>query len=281
MKNNTQKTKMRFAQTLLIAAVMVGASTVAFQGLTQVVMAAENNRVTVLPTTYPTSVSSPAAVPESGVPDGYTKPTYTVVTNSLEFYQKNKPTANDISQEEAAEFGVQALWSVYGLDLNGKTVEMGYRPAEGSTRAKWVGDYWVDGQKGPDHPLYTFTVDAVTGEVNSVFYARILKEKVDLGYDAKLAKEPTAIEAIAQKYAEDLNVTGGRVKSSTIGSQGYSMNDPTVNFRIVGENGKLAIIGLSRYDNALLAVTYHEGVVEADAAIAQIEQNIAKAENGK
>jgi len=276
MNQKTEKRKSGIFKTLLIAAIMVATVTGAFYGTTQVAAAAENNKVTTLPTAYPISVSTPATPEQAQAPEGYVKPAYTIVDNSLEYYRDKKPTANDISKEEAAEVGVQALWSVFGLDLNGKTIEMGYEPAQDMVRAKWSGEYWIDGQSGPDHPMYRFTVDAITGEIYGVGFGRILNVNANLGYDAELSKNPAAAEAIAKKYAEELNAVGGPVKSSTIGSQGYSGNDPVVNFRIVGENGRLAVIQISRYDNALLSIAYHDYVIEEDAVIKQIEREAAE-----
>lgn len=262
MRHETKKRKNGTLKTMLAAALMVGAVSGIFYGGVQVAATAENTKTTTLPTSYPMSINSSSTPEQVKIPDGYVKPDYTVADNSLEYYRNTKPTANDISRDKAAEIGVQALWSAFELDLNGKTIEMGYDPAEGITRAKWSGEYWIDGQKGPDHEVYTFTVDAVTGEICQVVYGRILDVNADLGYDAQLAKNPSDIEAIAQKFAEKLGVVGGAVKSTTIHAQGYSYNDPNVSFRIVGENGQLATIGLSRYDNALLSVSYNCDVIE-------------------
>lgn len=278
MKHEIGKRKNGAAKTFLAAVLMVGAVTAIFHGMTQVAVAAENSKVTTLPTVYPVSTRTTTTPGQIKERDGYVKPNYSIVNNSLESYRNSKPTANDISRDKAAEIGAKALWSVFDLDLTGKTIEMGYDAAHDTVRAKWSGEYWVDGKKGPEHPLYSFTIDAITGEVYAVGYGRIIDAKVDLGYDAKLAKNPSEMEDIAKQYAEKLNVVGGAIKSATIAAQGYSYNDPTVNFRIVGENGQLSIIELSRYDKALLAVSYNGDVVEQDATIKQLEKELAEME---
>lgn len=276
MKNEIEKRKNGAGKTFLAAVLMLGAVTGIFQGMTQVTVSAESSKVTTLPTNYLASAGTSTTAQQTKKQDGYVKPNYTVVNNDLESYRNSKPTANDISRDKAAEIGAKALWSVFNLDLNGKTIEMGYNAAHDTVRAKWSGEFWVDGKKGPEHPVYGFTVDAITGEVCAASYGRIIDAKVDLSYDAKLANAPTAMENTAKQYAEKLNVVGGAVKSSTIDSQGYSYNDPTVSFDIVGENGQLAIIQLSRYDKALLAVIYNGYVVEENATSKQIEKEIEK-----
>lgn len=276
MEYKNEKRKNGAGKTFLAAILMLGAVTGIFQGLTQVAVAAESSKVTTLATNYPVSSNTAATPAQSKNQDGYVKPNYTVVNNDLESYRNSKPTANDISRDKAAEIGAKALWSVFKLNLNGKTIEMGYNAAHDTIRAKWSGEFWVDGKKGPEHPVYIFTIDAITGEVYTAGYGRIISAKVNLGYDANLAKNPTEMENIAKQYAEKLNVVGGAVKSSTIASQGYSYNDPTVNFRIVGENGQLAIIQLSRYDKALLDVCYNGDVLEQDATIKQLDKELAE-----
>ncbi len=276
MKYEIGKRKNGAAKTFLATVLMLGAVTGIFQGMTQVAVAAESSKVTTLATNYPVSARTTTTPEQIKKQDGYVKPNYNIVNNDLESYRNSKPTANDISRDKAAEIGAKALWSVFNLDLTGKTIEMGYNAAHDTVRAKWSGEFWVDGKKGPEHPVYIFTIDAITGEVYAASYGRIISAKVNLGYDANLAKNPTAMENIAKQYAEKLNVVGGAIKSATIASQGSSYNDPTVNFRIVGENGQLAIIELSRYDKALLAVSYNGDVLEQDATIKQLEKELAE-----
>ena len=96
MNQKTEKRKNGIFKTLLIAAIMVATVTGAFYGTTQVAAAAENNKVTTLPTAYPISASIPATPEQAQAPEGYVKPAYTIVDNSLEYYRDKKPTANVI-----------------------------------------------------------------------------------------------------------------------------------------------------------------------------------------
>ena len=276
MKHKTEKKHGSTARTLLAAAVMVGVITTGFYGVVQVVQAAENNQVIALPTNYSAGINAMADTDLSVAKDGYIQPSYTIVDNEL--FKDDSPTANDISRDEAAKIGAQAINSVFGVDLDGKTIEMGYWPAK-AARAEWFGECWIEGKKGPEYPAYSFTLDAITGEVNVVQHSRILDVDTDLGYDAELAKNPAEMEAVAKQYATELNVVGGPVKSSIIDTQGYTNNDPTVNFRIEGENGKRASIELSRYDKALLYVSYEGGEANMDAFIQDVEELAEKASN--
>jgi len=278
LKMKTLNTKRKsFAKTVIAAAVMIGSTTALFQGLTQVAAANEIGKKDIIPTSY-AAVSYPAAgslqSAQESAPKGYVKPTYTVVDNSLEAYRDRKPTANDISREEAAEVGVQALWSVFGLDLNGKTIEMGYNPAEDMVRAKWTGEYWIDGQSGPDHPVYGFTIDAVTGELHGIRDSRTLKENVSVGFDGALAQNPQEYEALAKRVAEQYNAVHGAVKSAEYASQGVTGNDPTISIRVSGENGEQAQISFSRYDKALLSIAFDSWCKEADAIAQKIEEEM-------
>ena len=85
--------------------------------------------------------------PENALPDGYVKPDYQLADNDLEYYRDKKPTSADLSREAAAELGVQGLYRVFGLDMNGKTIEMAYNPAQNGHRATWEGNWWPDGKK--------------------------------------------------------------------------------------------------------------------------------------
>jgi hypothetical protein len=255
---------------ILEAAVMIGASTLLFQGFTQAAAAAEYNKTTTIPTAYESYVVQAAASSSNSLPEGYKKANYKIGDIDLDFYRKQAPTTKDMAKEDAAEIGAQALWNVYGLSLEGAIVEMGYQPASDSIpRTGWYADVLIDGKRS-----YCFEVDSVTGDLFNVGYSRTLAKKVSLGYDATLAKNPKEYEKLAQEAAKKYKVISGKVTSSEYNCQGYSNNDPTISVNIKGENGEVACIDFSRYDKAILSISYPVAYQYTLKTLEKIEQEM-------
>jgi hypothetical protein len=235
---------------MMAAVLTIGASTLLFQGLTQTIAASEIGKVDSVPTTYTSyeaAVSAPASLPE-----GYKKANYLVGDINLEYYHKTKPGSMDMAKEEAAEIGAKLLWQVFALDLEGLTIEMGFRTAtESFPRTNWHGDVRIDGKV-----RYTFTVDSVTGEPLDAVQSRTLAEKVSTGFDAALDKNPQEYLALAKEVAEKLNIVHGPIQSVQYNGQGYSDNDPSLSVDVTGENGEIALLDFSRYDKTLLGIGY-------------------------
>ncbi len=265
MKENAFERK-GLKKTVLTAAAVIGAATLLFQGFTQAAAAAEFKKTETVATSYKyyrsdvsgsTQNSLPDTAESSGIarnsiPEGYVKADYSIGNIDLEYFRNTKPTANDMTKEEAAEIGAQELWRVYGLNLEGQQIKMGYQQAnENIPRSGWQGDVWIDGKLS-----YSFSVDSVTGELFNIGHVRTLKEKVSVGFDKELDKNPQEFAALAEKLAEKYNIVHGPVKSAEYTGQGYSNNDPDISFEIKGENGEAALMSLSRYDKELLGVIY-------------------------
>ena len=88
----------------------------------------------------PTVYNLPAAAQSQTAPEGYSKASYTAVSDPLEYYRDKKPAENDLTQEEAAEIGAQLLWRLFEVRLDGATVYMGYdNGTETFPRAFWSG----------------------------------------------------------------------------------------------------------------------------------------------
>lgn len=239
-------------KTLLAGALLIGAGTLAFQGVTHVVAASEYNKATAVPTSYVSTGEFSLSGAKNTVPEGYQKANYRLGAIDLDYYKKHQPTAKDITKEEAAEKGAQALWQVFGVDLEGQVIEMGFAPAtEGLPRTTWAGEVRIDGEL-----CYSFTVDSVTGEVITVIWNRTLPENVQVGFDLALEKNPQEFVDLAREVAERLNVVEGPVKSVEYLGQGYSNNDPSIQLEVKGENGQVALMGFSRYDKALMSISY-------------------------
>lgn len=277
MKTESSKGK-RVKSTVFAAALLIGASTMVFQGLTQTAMAAEYNKNNTVPTSYVSCVTqSSDTTTQNSVPKGYKKANYTVKDIDLEYYKNQTPTSKDMSKEDAAEIGAQALWSTYGLNLEGQVIKMGFQPVNDSLpRSNWYADVYINGVLS-----YYFDIDSVTGDLFAVGYSRTLDKNVSVAYDATLAKNPQEYETLAKETAENLNVVHSSVTSVDYNCQGYSNNDPDITFVIKGENGELASMTFSRYDKTLLGISYNAEYKYTVEYMKQLEQQTQTAAKGQ
>jgi hypothetical protein len=116
-----------------------------------------------------------AAVPVFALPlsaadvsKDYKKPNLTVYISPIKAAKKS---ADTISPEEAAELGARYIWDVFGVSIDGKTVEMFYSKQPSHTKAYWMGTV-AESKEDMDrtdvinkfHPQFTFTISAVSGE---------------------------------------------------------------------------------------------------------------------
>lgn len=251
MKANRLKRK-SFKKTILAATVVIGGSTLLFQGLIQAVTAAEFKKTDMIPTSYANYTASSSKAAQKSLSAGYKKANYTVGEIDLEYYHNQKPTSKDMTKEAAAEIGAQALWEIFDLNLEGKVIEMGYNQAnEDLPRSRWYADVHIS-----DKLSYFFEVDSVTGELFGIGRSRTLDKQVSLAFDPALHKKPQEYVELARKLAEKYNVVHSPIKSVEYNSQGYMNNDPDITMYVKGENGELATMTFSRYDKALLTIGY-------------------------
>lgn len=267
VRKNGMERKMRKNRGSGILAAVTGAFVLVcgcaamFSGMAEAAAAADMGRMERIPTVY----NLPAAAQSQTVPEGYSKASYTAVSDPLEYYKDKKPTEKDLTQEEAAEIGAQLLWRLFDVRLDGTTIYMGYdNGTETFPRAFWSGDVRFGKTRRPEDNCYTFMIDAVTGEGFSAAYGRTLSVKVDLGLDEALAKDPGEYMKLAKEFSEKKNLVGGAVKECVYNSQGYSSNDPTITIDVYGVSGERASITFSRYDRAVLGVSLdaHEKIME-------------------
>ncbi|MGE7545234.1 hypothetical protein [Sporosarcina newyorkensis] len=239
-------------KTVLMTTMVIGTSTLLSMGILQAATATEFKKTNTIPTNYANLVEDASQIVQNSFPEGYEQANYTIETIDLEYYRNQTPTGKDMSREETAEIGAQALWEVFDVNLEGQVIEMGYQQAvEGLPRSTWNADIWV----GDDHS-YHFSVDSVTGELFSIDSSRIVNSDTSIAFDAALDKNPQEFIMVARELAEQFNVVHGAVKSVEYNGQGYSDNDPTISFDIMGENGEVALMTLSRYDKELLGINY-------------------------
>lgn len=239
-------------KTILTATAVIGASTFLSMGILQAATATELKKTDKVPTVYANyEVDSSQAV-QRNVPNGYKKAEYTIGDIELEYYRSQTATSKDMSVEEAAEIGAQALWEVFDVNLERQVVEMGYEQAtDGLPRSAWYGEVLMNGELS-----FHFSVDSVTGELFSIGRAsRTLDENVSVAFDPALDKDPQEFVELAKETAKKYNVVDGIVNAEYNG-QGYAENDPTISIDVTGENGEIALMTFSRYDKELLGIGY-------------------------
>jgi hypothetical protein len=254
-------------KTVMAAALIIGASTMMFQGMTQAAAATLYDKTDTIPTSYTVcaEVKSQAAVPE-----GYTKANYTVASIDLEYYKNKVPTKKDLTKEGAAELAAQYLWQVYGVNLEGQTIEMGYNPATDIyPRPTWTADVFMKGQNyhdGYSVKLYEVEIDSVTGELFCIGMDRTLEAEVNAGPDYSIDESESGEFALAaKKLAEKYDAVHGDIESINCTGQGASFStneigtygDPTIDYEVHGTNGEVAFISISRYDKMMLGITFN------------------------
>lgn len=274
MKKNRKKggSKDRKRNYLVITAAVLMASGVAagaFSLASDITARAGLNEVQKVPTSYQVPVTASLPVPEVAEEDAPTN--YTVSMSSL---NKEMPTEADLSMEEAAALGVNYLEDIMEMDAEGKNVYMQYY---GGTitfpRAFWSGDVRFGEEVLTDEDTWSFMIDAVTGELFNIGCTETLDVDVPLGYDSSLEENCDVYKELAKKTAERCNLVGGSVETVEYGSQGYGSNNPDITMHVTGENGEMAIVTFSRYNQRLLGIIMDTSRRITDQAMDDLMEN--------
>ena len=264
--DHTHTRKKGFGKAALAALAMIATSVLLFGYFSQSVLAADLGRSQTIPTSYA------AAPAELTPPTGYQKADYTITADPL---CPDQAGSQALTMEQAAELGAQMLWEVYGADLSGATIYMGYSSGtETFPRAFWSGDVRFGSSRTPQDPGFTFSLDAVTGERFSACQSRVLDVELDLGLDAALAENPQEYLELARQLALEKNLVHGQVDAVSYNCQGYAGNDPDITFDVVGTNGEKALVTLSRYDRQLTAVGYDAERLIREPAQEQLDRKL-------
>lgn len=277
MKTTQQQKKHSRVRSICMSAALC---TALLAGLTIPAMAAEGTGLEPLPISGSTAQQTTAVYSKKAqlpltAPEGYQKKAYKVADDPLEYYQNKKAPKDAVSRDDAAERGAQMLWELFGLDMTGKTVYMGFDPgSESYPQPTWSGDVRDGNSRTPQDDDFTFTIDAVTGERLCAAMGRTISEKVNLGLDSALAKNPAAYLDLAKKAAEKHSILGEKIKTAEYNCQGYSGNDPDISIDVTGENGAAANLVFSRYDKALKAVSYPKDVKISSEAHAKFLKSL-------
>lgn len=257
----------KYTKTFLVSILTIAIMTASFKAVTQTALGMKIGEEEIITTNYLLSLSASNLQNNTKSQESYIKPDYKIVDN-------NKPTSSEISREEAAEIGVQSLYSIFGLDMNDKVIEMAYGPTEYGRRPRWEGNFWVDGKRESFKSIvesYSFYIDSISGELASLEHIRVLEK--DTEDEFNLSIEQRSIEQNAEEYeslAKELSIKAGAiqgaVKTAKYEGQGVTKNgEYYVSIRVTGENGDETILKISRYDKELTAVSYNIDVKEIDS----------------
>ena len=236
---------------------IIGAGTILFNSAAEVTLAANNGKVVKVPTSYQVADSLETTLPKV-TEDGKDKESGSVKVNytlSLDSLNNGTPTDTDLTIEEAAEAGRQYLGNIFGLDLEGAYVYMSYCPGtETFPRAFWSGDVLFQKEQKPESTRWTYMIDAVTGELFNICYARQLDVKVSLGYDKALEKDYSIYAQLAKKKVKKCKLIDSPIERVEYNCQGYSGNNPTIAVDVIGKNGEIVNMDFSRYDQTFLGL---------------------------
>ena len=236
---------------------IIGAGTILFNSAAEMTLAANNGKVEKIPISYQVAGSLKTTLPkvtENGrnKESGSVKVNYTLSLDSL---NTGTPTDTDLTMEEAAEAGRQYLGNLFGLDLEGAYVYMSYSPGtETFPRAFWSGDVLFQKEQKPESTRWTYMIDAVTGELFNICYARQLDVKVSLGYDKALEKDYSIYAQLAKKKVKKCKLIDSPIERVEYNCQGYSGNNPTIAVDVIGKNGEIVNMDFSRYDQTFLGL---------------------------
>lgn len=226
--------------------------TAIFCAMADTAMASSLEQPQKIPTQYPAAVS--VSHTGSTATNQTSSFNYSVADNDI---YTAKPTAQSIGRDNAAGIGAKMIEDIYGANLEGATIEMGYcAPTDTLPRASWVGDISIKNSSAK-YADYYFVIDALTGERFTASQGATLDVSVDLGLDMELQKNPSAYVQLAVTTAKQMGIISGEVESAVYNGQGYvNDNNPSISIDVHGDNNQKALLSFSRYNQELLGVCY-------------------------
>lgn len=230
-----------------------------------------------IPTSYqvPAVFSGPEVPSVSAAEKTSATLRYQVAESSL---NTGTPTETDLSMEEAAALGMKYLEDIMGFDKEGANVYMSYNSGtETFPRAFWDGGVRFGEEVKTDDDTWHFFIDAVTGELFMLSCSETLEVDVPLGYDASLENNCGVYAEAAKEIAERCDLVGGPVADVKYGSQGYGSNNPDITMEVYGENGQIALLSFSRYNQRFLGLITDTSRVITDRAMEDLMKEDAEA----
>lgn len=238
-----------------------------FSAMSQGVKASLVNQSKTVPTNYAEAVSNSQ---KNTIPAGYVKAAYQ--TKLLD--TSGQPGPADISMADAAEIGAQNLWRLFGVNLEGKTIEMSYsKSSTFNPRAEWEGIIFID-----KIPRYSFLIDAVTGDYRATQQSKYWQGNINTGMNMELMKNHQRYAELAKETAQKFQLVSGHIISAEYYSQGYSSFgnsvNPDITMLVKTDTGQQAQLTFSRYNQEFLSVEYDAWVKDARVYEAQMEKEI-------
>ena len=230
-----------------------------------------------IPTSYqvPAVFSGPEVPTAAEVEETGTALQYQVAESSL---NTGTPTETDLSMEEAAALGMKYLEDIMGFDKEGANVYMSYDSGTVTfPRAFWDGDVRFGEEVKTDDDTWHFFIDAVTGELFMLSCSETLDVDVQLGYDSSLENNYGVYAEAAKEIAERCDLVGGPVADVKYGSQGNGSNNPDITMEVYGENGQIANLTFSRYNQRFLGLITDTSRVITDRAMEDLMKEDAEA----
>ncbi len=198
---------------------------------------------------------------------------------SMSSLNTGTPTSIDLTMEEAAALGMKYLEDIMGFDKEGANVYMSYDSGTVTfPRAFWDGDVRFGEEVKTDDDTWHFFIDAVTGELFMLSCSETLDVDVPLGYDSSLENNYGVYAEAAKEIAECCNLVGGPVADVKYSCQGYSSdNNPDITMEVYGENGQIATLTFSRYNQRFLGLSTDTSRVITDRAMEDLMKEDAEA----
>ncbi|MBW5445350.1 hypothetical protein GE107_04650 [Cohnella sp. CFH 77786] len=238
------------------AVAAIGLCTLLFSGSTQAAKLAIFHHSETVPTTYNLDSITGSSHPD--VPDGYVKSKYTVKLVET----PDKPPAQDMSMEKAAELGAQNLWRLYSATFDNQTIYMTYIPADDyQSRALWYGEVNIN-----DTLFYSFQLDAVTGESYSASRWDDSSETVE---PLEYLKDYQDFISLAKSTAEKYRLVSGKVISGEYVLQEARGKHLVIVIRVASDNGQEAELTFETHNKDLVYVAY-------DSEVKQEKKNVEK-----
>jgi DUF4097 and DUF4098 domain-containing protein YvlB len=188
-------------------------------------------------TTPPAATERPVAAMNEPV---FIKPTMNIIfepqlDENGNPYPTQLPQANAMPYEEAANIGAEYIFEMTGERIDGKTVDMQYAVWPHSSRTYWIGNVF---ETQEDQLLYTFTIDAVTGEwVDIVATKALTRDISNPGEGKTVTVTPQQIEDM--QYQEPPDVAEYKEIARTYAEKHFKHSAVvSVEFSFIGVNMK-------------------------------------------
>ena len=289
-----------------------------------------NHAVFAMATNTPTPIeqsTQAVTIPDNLPPEGFQAPEQlSVIESPWQHY--HEISAQAMSIDDAALIGAEYIWEMFGVCIDGMTVEMHFAHWPSHTRSYWMGSVYAESSqevkhiraqaeiwsnrlreaadsnngripddhpvwdKGPDwiSPVFTFTIDAVTGEridISRSFHGLTIRGNADIRgyltreehmrlqrklYGSELAPEQLflstqTVTELAQKHFNNSTVVNvelshmnfialERVNGELV------VTDYLLIFNVTDDTGRVADVLMTKYSSQVFnIITQHNDII--------------------